>query len=108
VVGSVADELHAEDDSADDDMISGVDVIPTSDDVKEEDHSDVIFDDSTLADDSSQSDEVPSTAAFVDSPKLLAGEVGAVETPVLVERAGSTGWPTGAAAVELPVSGSRS
>jgi len=103
VVGSVIDELHTEDVSADDDTISGVDVITTSDDDEEEDNSDVIVDVSTLADDSDQNDEVISTAAFVDSPKLLAGEVGTVETPVLVERAGSTGWPTGAAAVELPV-----
>jgi len=63
----------------------------------------VIVDDSTLADDSDQTDEVVSTAAFVDSPKLLAGGVAAVETPRLVERAWSTGWPSGAAAVELPV-----
>ena len=103
MVGSVADELHTEDDSADDDTISGVDVMPTSDDVEEEDHSDVIIDDPTLADDSDQTDEVPSTAAFVDSPKLPAGGVGAAETAGLGERAGSTGWPTGAAAVELPV-----
>ena len=67
---SVVDELDTADAPADDDddMISGVDVGPTSDDVEEEDHSDRIVDDSALADDDDQIDEVPSTAPFVDSP----------------------------------------
>jgi len=70
VLISVLDELDTADAPADDDddVISGVDVGPTSDDIEEEDHSDAIVDDSALADDDDQTDEVSSTAPFVDSP----------------------------------------
>ena len=101
---SVVDELDTGDAPADDgdDVISGVDVGATSDDVEEEIHSDAILDDSALADDDDQTDDVPSTAAFVDSPRSPAGEVVAVESSVLGKRDESIDCPTDAAALGLP------
>ena len=66
----MVDEIDTADAPADDDddMISCVDVGPTSDDVEEEDHSNANIDDSALANDDDQPDEVPSAAPFVDSP----------------------------------------
>lgn len=56
----MVDEIDTADAPADDDddMISCVDVGPTSDDVEEEDHSNANIDDSALANDDDQPDEV--------------------------------------------------